>query len=298
MIIELPAGAHRVSLRRVDGAGRASDVVGHLVAANAEQLVVLPEDKPALWLPRAEVRTLRSVAERTVLPASPAGALQRILDGTWPGLRRARLGGWVLRSGTGRTKRANSVLVTGDPGLPWLDALAAAAGWLGKRPTLQIVADDPIIPRALASGFEAVTPTIVMVARLDDLTPEPLEGASVTDQPGEGFVGLWRNGGIDPEALAEVTAAPARYVSLPGVASGRVAVERDWAVLASLEVAEDRRGEGLGRKLVGGCIIQGRSDGARFVALQVEESNFAARSLYESQGFVEHHRYCYLVPRP
>ncbi|MFD0866971.1 hypothetical protein ACFQ06_14305, partial [Tessaracoccus lubricantis] len=88
MIIEVPVDAPRISLRHLDEEGRASDLVGHLVAADDDRLVILPEDKPAVWLQRSMVRNIRRVPERTVLPASPPDALQRILDRTWPGVRR------------------------------------------------------------------------------------------------------------------------------------------------------------------------------------------------------------------
>lgn len=296
MIINLPSDAHRVSLRRLDRMGRASDVVGHLVAANDEYLVVLPEDRPEIWIPRGEARNIRRVPERTVLPASPPEALERMLDRTWPGTRRARLGGWVLRQGSGRTKRANSVLVAGDPGLSVRDAVAEAERWYGARPVLQVVVDDPAAAELVGNGYEAVALSLVMVARIDDLRALALPGALSANEPGEGFVGLWRDGGIEPGALVDLTAAPARYVWLPGVAAGRVAPVGDWAVLSCIEVAAGRRGEGLGRAITRALVAEAAASGARFVALQVEEHNTVARRLYEGEGFVEHHRYCYLVP--
>ena len=66
--------ATRVSIRRRRPSGALSDVVGHLVAANDEWMVVLPEDRGAEWVPRAEAEAVRKVPERTVLPASPAVA--------------------------------------------------------------------------------------------------------------------------------------------------------------------------------------------------------------------------------
>ncbi|MBB1515450.1 hypothetical protein H5398_05580 [Tessaracoccus sp. MC1679] len=122
MILEPPAGAPRLSLRWVCG-GTARDVVGHLVAANEQWYVLLPEDRPAVWVPRAEAAGVRRVPERSVLPVSRPEDLERALEQARPGVRRARLGGWRV-SGHG-------VLAVGDPGAALDDALQAAEAWIG-----------------------------------------------------------------------------------------------------------------------------------------------------------------------
>ena len=161
--------ATRVSIRRRRPSGALSDVVGHLVAANDEWMVVLPEDRGAEWVPRAEAEAVRKVPERTVLPASAADALERVLELTWPGLRRARLGGWTIRVGRGKTQRANSVLAVGDPGMPFADATIAANEWAGRDLPLQAVRGSRVADEALALGWEAASPTVVMVAEASAL---------------------------------------------------------------------------------------------------------------------------------
>ena len=69
------AETQRVSLRRRRDGGALSDVVGHLIAANDEWMVVLPEDRAEVWVPRGEVESVRKVPERVVLPASDADGL-------------------------------------------------------------------------------------------------------------------------------------------------------------------------------------------------------------------------------
>ncbi len=292
MIIEVPAGSPRVSLRHLDRDGRATDVVGHLVAADAERMVVLPEDKPAVWMERSRVHHIKRVPERTILPASPPDALQRMLGRTWPGLRTARLGGWVLRAGRGRTSRANSILVGGDPGMPWPEAVAMADEWLGKPATLQVVLGDPIIGAAQAEGYRLVGPTVVMVARSDDLPYDHVE-VKVADRPDEDWLAIWRGGSADDALIAELTSAPAVYAQIPGVAVGRVALDGPWAVISSVEVTPELRGAGWGRAMTRALVDAVES---RFVALQVGEENAVARTLYTKEGFVEHHTYAYLFP--
>ncbi|MDO5676265.1 MAG: GNAT family N-acetyltransferase [Propionibacteriaceae bacterium] len=292
MIIEVPLGAPRVSLRHLDPDGRAGDVVGHLIAADADRIVVLPEDKPAVWMRRSNVKNLKRVPERTVLPASPPDAIQRMLGHTWPGLRTARLGGWVLRAGNGRTSRANSTLVGGDPGMPWDEAVKLADEWRGKPVTLQVVLDDPVIAKAEAVGYRLLSPTVVMVARSDDLPYDHVE-VRTSETPDEDWLAIWRGGQSDDELIAELTSAPAVYAQIPGVAVGRVAMDGPWAVISSVEVVPELRGAGWGRAMTRALVDAVES---RFVALQVEQDNRIARSLYAKEGFVEHHTYAYLFP--
>lgn len=292
MIIEVPAGAPRITLRRTDPDGRASDVVGHLVAADADRMVVQPEDKPAVWLDRATVRGIRRVPERAVLPASPPDAVQRMLDHTWPGLRRARLGGWVLRDGNGYTSRANSILIGGDPGMPWDRAVELADDWRGRPSILQVVLGDAVIAPARAAGFWLVGPTVVMVARADDLPPGHVEVVT-SPEPDDAWLSIWRGGRPAPGLVEELTSAPAIYAQIPGVAVGRVSQWGQWAVISSVEVVPKLRGAGWGRAMTRALVAAVES---RFVALQVGEENTVARSLYAKEGFVEHHSYAYLFP--
>lgn len=292
MIIEVPADAPRITLQSIDADGRASDVVGHLVAADADRLVVQPEDKPVVWLKRAMVRGIKRVPERTVLPASPPDALQRMLDRTWPGLRRARLGGWVLRDGRGFTSRANSILVGGDPGMPWEEAVALADDWRGQPSILQVVLGDPVIASAKAAGYRLTGPTVVMVARSDDLPYDHVEVAT-SPEPDDTWLSIWRGGRREPGLVEELTSSPATYAQIPGVAVGRVAVWGQWAVISSVEVTPELRGAGWGRAMTRALVDAVES---RFVALQVGEDNTIARSLYAKEGFVEHHTYAYLFP--
>ena len=53
-----------------------------------------------------------------------------------------------------------------------------------------------------------------------------------------------------------------------------------------LAVREDRRGEGLGRRLLSTAVAYLESEGTRSVKLEVRAGNEAARSLYREAGFV------------
>jgi [ribosomal protein S18]-alanine N-acetyltransferase len=60
----------------------------------------------------------------------------------------------------------------------------------------------------------------------------------------------------------------------------------DEGEIANLAVRADRRRTGIGRLLVEAAISAALSGGARSLYLDVRQSNVAARSLYDTRGFV------------
>jgi len=61
----------------------------------------------------------------------------------------------------------------------------------------------------------------------------------------------------------------------------------DEAEVANVAVAPDARGRGIGARLLDEALRAARDRGASSVYLEVRDSNAAARSLYETRGFVE-----------
>ncbi|HSO68458.1 MAG TPA: hypothetical protein VLQ67_02360 [Arachnia sp.] len=164
MILEPPAGAPRLSLRWVSG-GAARDVVGHLMAANHQWYVLLPEDRPAVWVPRAEATGVRRVPERSVLPVSRPEDLERALEQARPATLRARLGGWRL-SGHG-------VLAVGDPGAALEDALREAEAWCAGSAPVRTLPGGPT-ESLLALGLSSYGGVVVLTS---DRTAPSLPGA-------------------------------------------------------------------------------------------------------------------------
>jgi N-acetylglutamate synthase len=76
----------------------------------------------------------------------------------------------------------------------------------------------------------------------------------------------------------------------------RAAVVSDHLHLALLAVAPAARRRGVARALVATAAAWGREHAARWAVLQVAVTNTDALACYDRLGFVEHHRYRYLVP--
>ncbi|MFV0457969.1 MAG: GNAT family N-acetyltransferase [Actinomycetales bacterium] len=126
--LRVETGRRVVVRYRLDD-GRATDVVGDLQRADADGLEVLPDFGPVVAVPGPRVVSLRQVPARAVRPASSVAALTRVMHRGWPGLRQARLGGWILTGSGGYTRRANCALAIGDPGLPMPRALDLVEAW-------------------------------------------------------------------------------------------------------------------------------------------------------------------------
>ncbi|GAB2687811.1 GNAT family N-acetyltransferase [Thalassiella azotivora] len=308
----------RVAVRHRLPDGRATDVVGELVAVSERGVDVLPDDGPPVRVPAADVVAVRVVPPRTVTDASSPAALERVAALGWPGLESERLGGWLLRAAGGFTRRANSALAVGDPGSELDDALTTVRGWYAARglaASVQVPVpltgdrrfpDDGTLGALQERGWVPDDGTVVMTRRLRDL-PDPDRDADpavrLTERPDRAWLDLYRYRGqaLPPVAVDVLTAAPhQRFASVVvdgvTVAVGRVAVARGWAGVAAMQVAGSHRRRGLARTVLTALLAHGRDAGARFAYLQVEAANAPARALYEATGFTGHHAYHYLAP--
>ena len=91
----------------------------------------------------------------------PAEEAARRALGSWPAVEAEPLGDWVLRASGGFSARANSVFLTGDPGMPWDDAVAAARAFYDARGLpawAQVVVGSPEDLRASADGWAQARP--------------------------------------------------------------------------------------------------------------------------------------------
>ena len=235
---------------------------------------------------------------------SPLGVadLERVATRGWRALEEEALGGWLLRAAGGFTGRANTALVTGDPGLPLAEAATAVAGWYrtrGLRPGAQLpgVQSRPADAALSAAGWERGEDVLVLTA---PLVPSPADGVPVELAPAsdDAWLARYRDGGSTARAVltsAErvVFAAVRPGPGEPPVAVARGVVTDDWLGVSALTVAEEHRRGGLATALMAALTRWGAAAGAHWVYLQVTVSNEPARALYRRAGYVEHHRYHY-----
>lgn len=286
-----------------------TDVVGRVLAVEDSRVTVERRDGTAV------VVALADVVAAKVVPPSPirsrraqsisADNLTRITSRGWPAVVSAQFGEWELRASDGFTGRANSVAVTGHPGMPAAEAIAAVKAFYdrhGTPPMAQVVVGSDGEKLFRDAGWAPVDDrpggAIVQVADLPNgLSPGE---ATVGDHASNAWLALY-NRVDDPSVARAVLEAPATvgFVTIgePVVAIGRVVVTGEWAGLACVEVAADRRRQGLGSQIVDASIVWARQHGADKAYLQTMPDNTAAIALYQPYGFHTHHEYLYLTPR-
>jgi ribosomal protein S18 acetylase RimI-like enzyme len=291
-------GARVTVRRRVQG--ELSDVVGDLEAFDDASVAVRTADGTLVAVPSPDV-----VAARVVGPSTRAAVdLEGVAARAWPAPDSHWLGRWWLRAAGGFTARANSVRPLGPPGVAADDALDAVREWYAARglpPRVQVVVGSSLDRDLARRGWSAAPQVRVMTATLS-LLASRLDGCDssrveVGDVASSDWLSLFRGGGAPPVAR-EILEGP-DSVGLAtlsddegaAVAIGRAVAEPPWLGLTAIEVAPHARRRGHGRAVMAGLSAWGRHHGAVRAYLEVLATNEPAIALYQSLGFVEHHRY-------
>jgi N-acetylglutamate synthase len=303
-----PVG-HKVVVRRLlDPAdGVLSDVVGILVEAGPQALVVRRRDGSLVEIGRAAVAVLKPV------PAAPRDVLE--LEGIaalgWPAPETRWLGRWLLRAAEGWTGRGNSVLPLGEPGLPLDDALAEVTGWYAERGlparfTIPVPSREALDGALRARGWTPYNPTAVLTADLAVVLarlPAADPRVTVEPEPSPDWLSLYHyRGTTELPPVARRVLAGARE---PGFAvlreGGRVlaiargSVDEGWIGVTAVEVDAAHRRQGLGTAVMRAILEWGLARAAVSAYLQVAEDNAGALALYDRLGFRRHHGYHYTV---
>ncbi|KMO98809.1 acetyltransferase [Streptomyces roseus] len=237
-------------------------------------------------------------------PAASFEELARVGARAWQPLESERLGEWTLRAAGGFTRRANSVLPLGDPGIPLDEALARVTAWYAERelPAYVQTATGAVgTQELLGAELErrgwvnevSAQVRIAALAPLADVDPGASAcGVRLSRVPDEEWLAMY--GRVkDPEVARRVLVAGPSvwFATLPGRAIGRLVVDGRWAGFAAVEVDPRHRRGGLGTAVM--AVLAGRAleEGASAAWLQVEADNTAALALYEGLGFATHHAY-------
>ncbi|GHI95150.1 N-acetyltransferase [Streptomyces olivaceus] len=240
-------------------------------------------------------------------PAASFGELTRTTARAWRPVESEWLGEWELRAAAGFTRRANSVLPLGDPGLPLDEALAAVRRWYGERGLpayVQTATGAEGTQEALCAELERrgwvreVTAEVWTgaLAPVADLA----EGAGVelSRAADEAWLARYQRKGVSEVALRVLGSGPSVwFATVPGAeagapaAIGRCVVDGRWASFAAVEVDPAYRRRGLATTVLAALARRALEEGASAAWLQVETDNAGARALYAGMGFAAHHAY-------
>jgi GNAT superfamily N-acetyltransferase len=232
-----------------------------------------------------------------------------VLLAAWPPLERERLGEWTLRFSAGFTRRANSVLPAGDPGVPLAHAVAHCERAFEERglPTsfqLREGVADPALPPLLWSrGYLPEHPALVLTGALPRAKPDAR--VSHDELPSEEWLAAW----LAISRRAEAHALSISRALLAGVSHPRTfallheggevlatalgTLSPGWLGLSCLAVREDARRRGVARAMLAALASWAR--GAERLWLEVEEVNTPALALYRRLGLERAGGYTYLT---
>ncbi|MHA7959418.1 GNAT family N-acetyltransferase [Streptomyces sp. L500] len=308
----------RVSVRRLNDSGsseRFTDAVGVLTSWSDGVLRITRRTGEIVEVPEATLvagKVVPMTPARRRGPAAGLRELQEVAARGWPARETARLGGWALRAAGGFTTRANSALPLGDPGLPLPEALERVAAWYAERGLPAYVqvatghpdADERLDAELARHGWTAERHALTRTAALAPLADAVAPGSGdvrLTREPDTAWLAAYGRGGADPaDARAVLGGGPSVwFATVPGAAGERPAavarcvVDGRWAGFAALDVAPERRREGLGTLVMARLAQEALREGASAAYLQVETDNTAAAALYDELGFTTHHAYHY-----
>ncbi|ADT97309.1 N-acetylglutamate synthase, CG3035 family [Mycolicibacterium gilvum] len=289
-MIELPEIGSRVSLRYrlpTDAERPMTDVVGHIVDAGAV-VRIRTRHGDVVDVDRGDVLAVRVVPEMPVRTGEIRN-LEHAAALGWPGVDHEWHHGWLLRSGRGATRRANSAVPLQYSSFA---EITEAIDWYARRdlPAL-ISAPDRLfrIPQGVPTDAENVF-------MATDVAPSRTVPVSPT--PEDSWLRVYQRD-VPVDVLTAVIDGEVGFGELDGAAVGRVAVTEApdgtrWAGLSAVRVDESARRRGLARTLCEGMLTWAHERGATRAYVQVVTENTAARTLYESMGFVVHHRSRYV----
>ncbi|MFF3324690.1 GNAT family N-acetyltransferase [Streptomyces sp. NPDC002889] len=305
----------RVSVRRLSeaeaGAEKFTDTIGVLTSWNEGVLVITRRSGESVRMAESSLVAGKVVPPAPVRRKGPAAdfeELARAAARAWQPVESERLGEWELRASGGFTRRANSVLPLGDPGVPLDEALERVRAWYAERDLpayLQTATGAAGTQEQLCAELEARgwVREVSAQMRVGALAPIGDLGAEVARvRLARSFDEAWlrrykRFGVPGPHVLQVLGSGPSVwFASVPGeegapAAIGRCVVDGRWAGFMAVEVDPAYRRQGHATAVMTALARRALEEGASAAWLQVESDNDGARALYEGMGFQIHHHY-------
>ena len=237
--------------------------------------------------------------------------LELLGHNAWFAQERMRIGGWLLRANNGVTRRANSVLPLGPPGLDLSTAIEFAIEFYTSRdliPRFQV--SEASLPVDLDSalnnlGFAKVFPVEVWTAEISALLElQPSRETKYLNEVTDEWIDTYlRASEYDAatmsvrKSIIERTNQPHILVQANGTDSvdavGFGVVEGNWLGVFNIGTRPEKRNTGAATAINHALGRWGSELGATRVYLQVETNNSIAKSLYGKLGFAHAYTYWY-----
>ncbi|MGW0864130.1 GNAT family N-acetyltransferase [Streptomyces sp. NPDC002611] len=288
-----------------------TDTVGVLTSWDSGVLLITHRSGESVRIAESSLvagKVVPAAPARRRGPAASYEELARVAARAWRPVESERLGDWELRAASGFTRRANSVLPLGEPGLPLDEALGAVRRWYGERGLpayVQTATGAEGTQELLCAELEARGWVREVTAELwvGPLAPvadrEEPSGVVLSREADEAWLARYQRKGVSEVALRVLGSGPSVwFATVPGAtegaapaAIGRCVVDGRWAGFAAVEVDPALRRQGLGTAVMAALARRALDEGASAAWLQVEAENAGARELYAGMGFAAHHAY-------
>ncbi|GGX06350.1 GNAT family N-acetyltransferase [Streptomyces chryseus] len=310
----------RVSVRRVGGTGapgaKFTDTVGVLTSWDSGVLSITRRDGESVRIAESTLvagKVVPSAPARRRGPAATFEELARVCARAWQPVESEPLGQWLLRAAGGFTRRANSALPLGDPGMPVGAALERVRGWYAARGLpayVQVSTGAEGTQERLAAELERLGWSLEVTAQvrvaalapIGDLDADVSRVRLTRACDADWLAGYQRFEEPGPHVVRVLESGPSVwFASVPGegrtpAAIGRCVVDGRWAGFMAVEVAPAYRRQGLGSAVMTALARRALDEGASAAWLQVEAGNEGARALYDGMGFATHHSYHHFRP--
>ncbi|MEU2761625.1 MULTISPECIES: GNAT family N-acetyltransferase [unclassified Streptomyces] len=305
----------RVSVRRrTDGGGTGvefTDVVGVLTSWQSGVVSITRKSGESVHIVESSLVAGKVVPAAPARRRGPAASFEELAAVTaraWQPVESEALGDWRLRAAGGFTRRANSVLPLGDPGLPLGEAFGRVRRWYEERDLPAYIqtatgaegAQEVLCAELERHGWRREVSAEVRIAALAPVGDREAEVSAVrlSREPDAAWLARYQRFSTPgPHVLRVLGSGPSVwFASVPGSgdapdAIGRCVVDGRWAGFMAVEVAPAQRRRGLATTVMTALARRALDEGASAAWLQVEEDNEGARALYDGMGFTGHHRY-------
>jgi len=315
----------RVSVRRRSEGGRAgvefTDTVGVLTSWDDGVVAITRKSGESVHIVESALvagKVVPAAPARRRGPAASFAELAAVTARAWQPVESEPLGEWRLRAAGGFTRRANSALPLGDPGLPLGEAFGRVEQWYEERglpPYIQTATGAEGTQEALCAelgrhGWRREVTAEVRIAALapvGDLDAD-VSAVRLSRAPDEAWLSRYQRFSTPgPHVLRVLGGGPSVWFATVAddedagrggapAAIGRCVVDGRWAGFMAVEVAPEHRRRGLATSVMAALARQALEEGASAAWLQVEEDNEGARALYDGMGFAAHHRYHHFRP--
>jgi ribosomal protein S18 acetylase RimI-like enzyme len=248
--------------------------------------------------------------------------LELLMAEAWPPAETVRLGDWRLRWAWGLTRRANSVLASGEPDLDLSEAVDAAEAFYAERGLIArfrlcsatVIAGlrDELARR----GYREDAATLVDITQVEAVA-RAVDGTGwdlaitreLTDDWWSVYAGLERGSDRTASADGDVRrrhigtllrpAAPVVFVTARrdgvAVAIGQGVAQGEWLCIQCMGTLTAHRRRGAARAVLSTLGQWGAAQGCQRAHLAVLRTNTAAQGLYQSAGFRPVASYSYMV---